>query len=108
MLFKKESDVIGNGHSPRLLRVPGIIDKSGMNNTNGNFCGYVEIIIGRFYGVLQHIRLRLCVTIWIKKGLSLDSVSSRRIKSWWAVAESNCGHEAFQASALPTELTAHG
>ena len=26
---------------------------------------------------------------------------------WWAVAESNCGHEAFQASALPTELTAH-
>ena len=27
---------------------------------------------------------------------------------WWAVAESNCGHEAFQASALPTELTAHG
>ena len=29
-----------------------------------------------------------------------------RIKSWWAVAESNCGHEAFQASALPTELTA--
>ena len=29
-------------------------------------------------------------------------------KKWWAVAESNCGHEAFQASALPTELTAHG
>jgi hypothetical protein len=29
------------------------------------------------------------------------------MKSWWAVAESNCGHEAFQASALPTELTAH-
>jgi hypothetical protein len=28
-------------------------------------------------------------------------------KEWWAVAESNCGHEAFQASALPTELTAH-
>ena len=28
-------------------------------------------------------------------------------KKWWAVAESNCGHEAFQASALPTELTAH-
>jgi hypothetical protein len=28
-------------------------------------------------------------------------------KRWWAVAESNCGHEAFQASALPTELTAH-
>ena len=28
-------------------------------------------------------------------------------ESWWAVAESNCGHEAFQASALPTELTAH-
>ena len=27
-------------------------------------------------------------------------------KKWWAVAESNCGHEAFQASALPTELTA--
>jgi hypothetical protein len=29
------------------------------------------------------------------------------VKIWWAVAESNCGHEAFQASALPTELTAH-
>ena len=27
-------------------------------------------------------------------------------RKWWAVAESNCGHEAFQASALPTELTA--
>jgi hypothetical protein len=32
----------------------------------------------------------------------------RKEKKWWAVAESNCGHEAFQASALPTELTAHG
>ena len=31
----------------------------------------------------------------------------RGLKKWWAVAESNCGHEAFQASALPTELTAH-
>ena len=29
-----------------------------------------------------------------------------REKKWWAVAESNCGHEAFQASALPAELTA--
>ena len=38
----------------------------------------------------------------------LDSYRGRYIKSWWAVAESNCGHEAFQASALPTELTAHG
>ena len=38
----------------------------------------------------------------------LDSYADRHIKSWWAVAESNCGHEAFQASALPTELTAHG
>ena len=38
----------------------------------------------------------------------LDSYADRYIKSWWAVAESNCGHEAFQASALPTELTAHG
>ena len=27
-------------------------------------------------------------------------------EKWWAVAESNCGHEAFQASALPAELTA--
>ena len=27
---------------------------------------------------------------------------------WWALAELNCGHEAFQASALPTELRAHG
>gem|GEM_PF-3890590 len=36
----------------------------------------------------------------------LDSALIIRIKSWWAVAESNCGHEAFQASALPTELTA--
>lgn len=37
---------------------------------------------------------------------TLDSWMNIRIKSWWAVAESNCGHEAFQASALPTELTA--
>ena len=36
----------------------------------------------------------------------LDSTLTIRIKSWWAVAELNCGHEAFQASALPTELTA--
>ena len=27
--------------------------------------------------------------------------------NWWALAELNCGHEAFQASALPTELRAH-
>jgi hypothetical protein len=26
---------------------------------------------------------------------------------WWAVAESNHGHEDFQSSALPAELTAH-
>gem|GEM_PF-6360510 len=36
-----------------------------------------------------------------------DSRDDRAGKKWWAVAESNCGHEAFQASALPTELTAH-
>lgn len=36
-----------------------------------------------------------------RKGINEDK------KKWWAVAESNCGHEAFQASALPTELTAH-
>ena len=29
-----------------------------------------------------------------------------QMKNWWALAELNCGHEAFQASALPTELTA--
>ena len=28
--------------------------------------------------------------------------------NWWALAELNCGHEAFQASALPTELRALG
>jgi hypothetical protein len=38
--------------------------------------------------------------------IALDSQLNMVIKSWWAVAESNCGHEAFQASALPTELTA--
>jgi hypothetical protein len=27
--------------------------------------------------------------------------------SWWAGAESNCRHEDFQSSALPTELPAH-
>jgi hypothetical protein len=28
-------------------------------------------------------------------------------KEWCRGAESNCGHEAFQASALPTELPRH-
>ena len=26
---------------------------------------------------------------------------------WWLVSESNQGHEDFQSSALPTELTSH-
>ena len=42
----------------------------------------------------------------LRVAIVLDSTLAIRIKSWWAVAESNCGHEAFQASALPTELTA--
>ena len=33
---------------------------------------------------------------------------NRKDGDWWALAELNCGHEAFQASALPTELRAHG
>ena len=28
-------------------------------------------------------------------------------EKWWAVADLNHGHEDFQSSALPTELTAH-
>ena len=37
-----------------------------------------------------------------KLGKSLNLMKEK----WWAVAESNHGHEDFQSSALPTELTA--
>ena len=45
--------------------------------------------------------------------ISLPMINAKQVcegikrGKWWAVAESNHGHEDFQSSALPTELTAH-
>ena len=42
-----------------------------------------------------------------EKGVS-DLIPKRPLLNliWWALAELNCGHTAFQAVALPTELRA--
>ena len=37
----------------------------------------------------------------------LQICSHLNAKTKWRVTESNCGHIAFQATALPTELTRH-
>ena len=50
---------------------------------------------------------KLTKYVGILTKIKLERAITKIVQKWWAVAESNCGHEAFQASALPTELTAH-
>ncbi len=36
-----------------------------------------------------------------------NKVSAVKPSKWWPEAESNCRHEDFQSTALPTELSGH-
>ena len=51
----------------------------------------------------------LLQVVILKKGGYGKLIKSLCLKEekWWAVADLNHGHEDFQSSALPTELTAH-